>query len=157
VGDDRKVTLPFTPTDEGIAMELGDADIEFLSQIPELLADVGRPAGDPAAARLQVPVYLDDPEASSEWWRLMGDELNHSRSADRSAYGLLLEAAREGTVASRAEAEAFLRVLVEGRLALAARLGVDIASDYDQLDEDDLAALDYLAQLQVLLIAALST
>ena len=48
-----------------------------------------------------------------------------------------------------------LRVLVEGRLALAARLGVDTDDDYGRLHPADLGALDYLAQLQVLLLDCL--
>jgi hypothetical protein len=137
-------------------MRLEAWDVEFLSQLPQLLADVGAQAGDAAAARLQVPVYLDDPSANEDWWRLMGGELQQSRLADRSAFSLLLEEAAKGTVASVPEAEAFLRVLVEGRLALAARLGVDTASDYDDLAPGDLAALDYLAHMQQLLITALA-
>ena len=86
----------------------------------------------------------------------MGEELDQSRVADRSAFGLILEAASAGTVASIAEAEAFLRVLNEARLALGARLGVEVEADYEQLAEDDQAALDYLAGMQELLLVALS-
>ncbi|HEY7705373.1 MAG TPA: DUF2017 family protein [Acidimicrobiia bacterium] len=136
-------------------MKLEPDEVEFLAQVPLLLADVASFAEDPAAARLEVPVYLDDPEANTDWWRLMKGELVSSRNADRSAFALLVEAAAEGTVASRLEAEAFLRVLVEGRLALGARLGVDTDDDYEKLDPADLGALDYLAQMQVLLLACL--
>jgi hypothetical protein len=136
-------------------MKLEPDEVEFLAQVPLLLADVASFADDPAAARLEVPVYLDDAEANTDWWRLMKGELVSSRNADRSAFALLVEAAAEGTVASRLEAEAFLRVLVEGRLALGARLGVDTDDDYEKLDPADLGALDYLAQMQVLLLACL--
>ncbi|MGH9199095.1 MAG: DUF2017 family protein, partial [Acidimicrobiia bacterium] len=54
-----------------------------------------------------------------------------------------------------AEAEAFLRVLNEARLALAARLSVEVEADYDQLAPEDRAALDYLASMQEFLLAAL--
>jgi hypothetical protein len=147
MGDTGEVK-PFRATRHGVEIRLTQAEVDFLSQVPVLLADVG--------ATRQAPVYLDDPDANAEWWRLMGGELSGSRNADRSAYSLLLEAAVEGTVASIAEAEAFLRVLVEGRLALAARLGVLSATDYDDLAPEDLAALDYLAQVQALLISALT-
>ncbi len=59
-------------------------------------------------------------------------------------------------MASIAEAEAFLRVLNEARLALGARLGVEVEADYDELPEDDRSALDYLAGMQGLLLVALS-
>ncbi|MGH8927830.1 MAG: DUF2017 family protein [Acidimicrobiia bacterium] len=148
--------IPFLPTPEGILITLEPDDLDLLQQVPEFLAGLGDPAADPAASRLRVPVYLDDPEASAEWWRLMGSELDQARSADRSSFGLILEAASAGTVASVAEAEAFLRVLNEARLALGARLGVEVEADYDDLEESDRAALDYLAGMQSLLLVALS-
>lgn len=147
--------IPFIPTPDGILVTLDPDDLDFLKQIPEFLNLVGDPEEDPAAARLQVPVYLDDPEASEEWWRLMSSELHQSRTADRSAFGLILDASVEGTTASMAEAEAFLRVLNEARLALAARLSVEVEADYDQLAPEDRAALDYLASMQEFLLAAL--
>lgn len=147
--------IPFIPTPDGILVTLEPDDLEFLKQIPEFLDLLGDPETDAAAARLQVPVYLDDPVASSEWWRLMSNELTQSRAADRSAFALILEASSAGTTASVAEAEAFLRVLNEGRLALAARLSVDVQEDYEDLSEADRGALDYLASMQQFLLAAL--
>ena len=148
--------IPFLPTPDGILVTLEPDDLDLLRQLPEFLAQLGDPGEDPAASRLQVPVYLDDPESSEEWWRLMGGELDQSRAADRSAFALILEAATAGTVASIPEAEAFLRVLNESRLALGARLGVEVEADYDELPEDDRSALDYLAGMQGLLLVALS-
>ena len=105
--------IPFLPTPDGVLVTLEPDDLDLLRQLPEFLAQLGDPRDDPAASRLQVPVYLDDPESSAEWWRLMGGELDQSRAADRSAFASILEAATAGTVASVAEAEAFLRVLNE--------------------------------------------
>jgi hypothetical protein len=68
---------------------------------------------------------------------------------------MILESAAAGTGASVAEAEAFMRVLNEARLALAARLGVEEEGDMERLDEEDRSALDYLAGLQQLLVVAL--
>jgi hypothetical protein len=150
-------SVPFLPDPHGVLVTLNPDDIELLSQIPEFLGTVGSVPDDPAAARLQVPVYLDDPEASQEWWRFMGTELDQSRRADRSAFELIVEASATGTVMSLAEAEAFLRVLNEARLALAARLKVEVEEDYERLDEPDRGALDYLAGLQGLLLLVLST
>lgn len=147
--------LPFRRVPEGIEIRLDPYDVAFLSQLPTLLETVGNIPQDPAAERLSVPVYLDEPEANEEWWGWMGPELEQSRSADRSAFSLLVDAAEEGVVASDDEAAAFLRVLVEARLVLAARMGVEVESDYARLDDPDAAALDYLGQLQVLLLRAL--
>jgi hypothetical protein len=149
-------SVPFLPDPGGVLVTLEEDDIDFLSQIPEFLAGVGSVADDPASARLRVPVYLDDPEASEEWWRLMGSELEQSRLADRSAFELIVEAAASGTVMSIPEAEAFLRVLNNARLALAARLKVEVEEDYERLLEADRGALDYLAGMQGLLLMVLS-
>jgi hypothetical protein len=147
--------IPFLPVQDGILVTLTPDDLDLLSQLPEFLNSLGDPVEDPAAARLQAPVYSEDHAASEEWWRLMVDEFRESRAADRSAFELILEAASAGTVASVAEAEAFMRVLNESRLALAARLGVEEEGDMERLEEDDRGALDYLASLQQLLVVAL--
>jgi hypothetical protein len=147
---------PFRRTRTGIEIRLDRADVALLSQIPAMLDGVGAEPDDRAAERLTVPVYLDDPGSDAEYWRLMRSEMDESRAADRSAFRELIDGAADGVTASPAEAEAFLRVLVEARLVLAARLGVDVASDYERLDEAEHAILDYLASLQALLIRALS-
>lgn len=147
--------IPFLPVPEGILVTLTPDDIELLSQLPEFLSSLGDPTVDPGAARLRSPVYLEDDQASEEWWRLMASEFEQSRAADRSAFAMILESAGAGTVASPAEAEALLRVLNEARLALAARLGVEEEGDMELLEPDDQAALDYLAGMQQLLVVAL--
>lgn len=147
---------PFRGVPAGIEFRLEETLVEFLRDVPRLFAALGPPDVDPAAQRLSVPVYLDDPDANAEFWRWMGSEIEQSRVADRSAFESVLADAVRGTVASRAEAEAFLRVLVEARLVLAARLGVEVEDDYERLDPHESAVLGALAELQVLLIEALS-
>jgi len=147
--------IPFLPVPDGILVTLTPDDLDLLNQLPEFLGTLGSPAEDPGAARLHSPVYLDDIQASDEWWRLMSEEFLQSRTADRSAFAMILESAGAGTVASLAEAEALLRVLNEARLALAARLGVREEGDMELLDSEDQAALDYLAGMQQLLVVAL--
>jgi hypothetical protein len=154
LGHDREV-IPFLPVDNGILVTLTPDDLDLLNQLPEFLASLGSADEDPGAARLRSPVYRIDAGASDEWWRLMASEFEQSRAADRSAFSLILEAAGSGTVASPSEAEAFLRVLNEARLALAARLGVEVEGDMELLAPDDQAALDYLAGMQQLLVVAL--
>lgn len=153
----------FEPHADGIRMRLPETLVAFLRDVPAVLLSVGTPAEDPAATRLSVPVYLDDPEADAEFWRWMRTDLDEGRRSDRSAFVELLEAAAvsepdgEGTLASRAEAEAFLRVLAEVRLVLAARMGVEVEADYENLDDTQSDVLDMVAELQILLIQALST
>lgn len=130
--------------------------VEFLADVPKALDMIGQTDGDPAASRLQVPVYLDDPSANEEYWRWMGGELEESRAADRSAFALMLESAASGVEVSREEAHAILRVLVEIRLALAARLGVEVEEDYANLDHTDAVVLNTLGELQILLLQTLT-
>lgn len=112
--------------DEGVELRLPADEIEALGMVNELLASVGTHEGDPAARRLAVPAYPDDTEANEEFERLMGPELDTSRVADRSAVETTLEEARRSSVIlSPSEAEAWLLVLNEARLALAARLGIE--------------------------------
>ncbi len=146
--------------DGSVVFRFPDWLAAFLRDLPGVLATVGESGDDPAAARMSVPVYLDDPEANGDYWRWMGTDLTEGRRADRSAFTELVDAAdversSDGTTASRAEAEAFLRVLTEGRLVLAARMGVDVESDYERLERSQLEVLDLLAELQVLLIQEL--
>ena len=137
------MTSRFALLDESVVVSLPTEERQFLSQVLTLLADVGAVDEDPAARRLRVPVYLDDPEASEEWWRLMGDELEATRETDRGVYVRVM-GSEEPVTLTDAEADGFLRVLNEGRLAFAARLGLDVEDDHDRLPEPERQALDYL-------------
>jgi len=145
----------FVSEPNGIRMTLPEGLAGFLADVPAALDLVGTVAEDPAGRRLRPDVYPADDAADAEYWRWMGSELDESRAADRSAFRTLVESAVDGVVASRAEAEGVLRVLVEIRLALAARLGVVAEEDYRGLDETDSVVLDTLAELQALLLRAL--
>jgi hypothetical protein len=140
---------------DGLEVQMPDWMVAFLSDIPELLTTIGSVEGDPAAERLEIPVYLDDAEANEDWWRWMGGELDESKAADRSAFAEILPAAEQGVVISELEAFAMLRVLNETRLVIAARGGVEIEADYETLDEHTHAVLNTLALLQESLIEAL--
>ena len=133
-------------------MTLEPDDLDLLGSCQSSLQDGGS-REDPSRFPVAVPV-LDDPESPKSGG--VGAVSSTSRAADRSAFAFILEAATAGTVASIPEAEAFLRVLNESRLALGARLGVQVEADYDDLAEDDRSALDYLAGMQGLLLVALS-
>ena len=151
----------FEPDADGVRFAFPGWLSAFLRDVPLVLQSVGLDADDPAAARMNVPVYLDDPDANQDYWRWMGAEIDEGRRADRSAFAELVDAASvetrpEGTTASRPEAEAFLRVLNEARLVLAARMGIDVESDYEHLERSQAETLDVLAELQVLLLEALT-
>ena len=150
------MTIPFRPHPEGVEVTFPSWLATFLSDVPALLDSVGDDDGDPAADRFRPPVYLDDAGASDDWWRWMGPELEQAEAADRSAFELLVEGSEDGVVASPAEAEAMMRVLGRARLVLAARMGLEVEADYEDLAPQEAAVLDTLAQLQEALIAALT-
>jgi hypothetical protein len=99
-------------------------------------------------------VYLDDPTSNDEWWRLMGSELAAARHDDRGVFSRLLESG--SMTMSDGEAEAVLRVLNEARLAIGARLGIEVEADHEQVPLDERQALDYLGWLQEELTIELS-
>lgn len=126
-----------------------------MSDVLPLLAGLGPVGADPASTRLNVPVYLDDPEANEEWWRLMGAELEASRSSDRRVFERVL-GIEGAAVLSDDEADAFLRVVNESRLVLGARLGLDVEDDHDRLPQQSRQVLDYLGWVLEELTAALT-
>lgn len=137
----------FQSTSDGIEVELNPEERIFLGDVLPLLAGIGTPGDDPAADRLKVPVYLDDPEANEEWWRLMGQDLQAARQSDRAIFKRVVES-EEPVLLDDEEADAFLRVLNEARLALGARFRVEVEADHDELPEDSRQVLDYLGWIQ---------
>lgn len=131
----------------GIEVHLSAEERVFLGDVLPLLAGIGATGSDPAADRLRVPVYLDDPESNSEWWRLMGQDLEAARRADRAVFDHAVSADSAVTLDNE-EADAMLRVLNEARLALGARLGIDVEADHDELPADSRQAMDYLGWIQ---------
>jgi hypothetical protein len=144
MGDDgAELSDRFVRQGPSLVFDIPAAERSFLSQVLVLLAEVDDRVDDPGHRRLNVPVYLDDSDANEEWWRLMGEELGLARSHDRDVYEKVVTG--DGpTVVDEDEASSFLRVLNEGRLAFAARLGLEVAEDHDRIPEAERSALDYL-------------
>lgn len=131
------------------------AEAAVLSKLPDLLATAGDPDEDPAAARLTPNAYRDDPARAAEFSRLTGSDLDDLRLADRSRFVASLE---PGTVRlALDDAEAWLRVIGEARLLLAARAGIEEDGWlYDEYGDDPrMALLYYLSGVQDALIGAL--
>lgn len=146
----------FRPVPEGIEVSLGDEERRVLADLPEVLAGLGDPGSDPGAARLSPPAYPDDDDADAEWRRYAGGELETARSADRSAFVSVVEETAAGPVVmSEEEAGAFLRVVNEVRLVLAARWGVEEAADYERLRPEARQVLAHLGWLMEELSEAL--
>ncbi len=147
--------IEFEPRPGGVRVRLSTADVGVLGRIPALLDTLGDPADDPAAARLAPGAYPDDAAADAEFRRLADTELARGRSDDRAG---LLESLAPGDVDLDAEqAAAWLRVINETRLLLAARLGIeDDGWSYRRLGRSSRAALlYYLSWAQESLLAAL--
>lgn len=137
----------FRTVPAGIEANLSKDERVFLGDVLPLLASIGVADSDPAADRLQVPVYLDDPESSEEWWRLMGQDLEAGRRADRTVFEKTVST-DPPVVLTVDDADAVLRVLNEARLTLGARLGIDVESDHDTLPESSRQVMDYLGWIQ---------
>ena len=141
MGDDGAMSH-FKTTRKGIIASFSPEERIFLGDVLPLLAGIGETGVDPAATRLNVPVYLDNPEANEEWWRLMGDDLNAFRMADRAVFRKVIDS--NDQTLDNEDANAFMRVLNESRLALGARMGVEVEDDHDNLAEDSRQVLAYL-------------
>lgn len=136
----------FKATRRGIRVQLSPEERIFLGDILPMLAGLGAPGSDPAADRLHVPVYLDDPESNTEWWRLMGADLDAARDADRAVLRRLIDEYGD-LILDEDEANALLRVINEARLVLGARLGIEVESDHEDVPEESRRVLDYLGWL----------
>ncbi len=138
-----------------LVVNLSPDERGFLGDVVPMLTAVAGPESDPAAARLQVPVYLDDPESNQEWWRLMGSELEEARRSDRATFQEVIGADGPQTITAE-EGDALLRVLNEARLVLGARMGIDVEDDHDRVPLERRAALDILGWFQEELTEALT-
>jgi hypothetical protein len=135
----------FTATGvDRIGVGLFPEERSLLRDVVEITDSAHTDRGDPGYERLNVPVYLGDEEASEEWWRLMGQQLDSQRSDDRAAFDEIVSDAGPDVV-SRMAAEGFLRVVNASRLVLAARLGIEVEEDFSHLSPTDEALLWFLS------------
>lgn len=143
---------PFKPHRDGVAVRLSDDERQFLLGLPQLLAAVDAEPGDPAHARLHVEAYPDDAAAQDEMSEYSGSQLAEARAADR---GRFVESI-EHEVLTPDDAEAWLTVLGDTRLALAARIGID-EPGWEIAEEDDpeRITLGFLSYLQDQLVTVL--
>ena len=134
----------FTHHAGGIHLQLVPWQVRLLSDVVSLVEQSGH---DPA---LPVSAYPNDRREDIQYQRLIADERDQARSADQSAVSLTLEKAGGGVVVSRAEAEAWLRVIGEARLIIGDRLAITEAGweDDDEEESEELAVLHYLSWLQ---------
>lgn len=139
------MSRPFRKGKRGIRVGLTPQETSVLGSILSLLAGVD--PDEPAFARLTPSPYPSDAQANAEFRRLVSDQLEEVRQGDRGAFSASLEG--DGWL-SEEEAEAWLRVLGEGRLVLATRLGIEEDGWEEEADPADprVSLLHYLGWLQ---------
>ena len=140
-------------------------------QLSELLDDAVDPAGDAVLDRLFPRAYLDPTEekAEEEWQRFAHDDLVAARHTALATVIRTLDVERDATPAgshleislTEEEAEAWLSVLNDARLALGTRLEVTEELDFSGIDPDDPDSAPYavywwLGLLEEELVDALS-
>lgn len=144
----------FRGDESGIRVALAAREVDVLRSVPGLLRSVGDGDGDPAAGRLDYRAHPDDPDAERGYRDLVDGLIEREREEDRARFAATLGATR----LTVEEADAWLRVIGEARLVLAARLGIDDDGwgDSFSLDEPvEMSLLRLLGSYQDELVEAL--
>lgn len=143
------MSRPFVRDRNGIRVALGGVERSAMFQLPSLV----RRGGD-AGGRLDYRAHPDHADREAGYRDLVGDGLAELRSEDHRLFLAGLEAGRlDGD-----QAEAWLRVIGEARLILAAGLGIDHdgwENEADPTSSPEMALLGFLGFLQERLIAVL--
>lgn len=137
--------MRFAARSDGIATALRAEEIAVLSQLPHLLGAVGAERDDPAVGRMTPALYPEDAGASREFSRLTDKERGEARSADRARFVATLTSAR----LDAGDAAAWLRVIGEARIVLAARKGLFNSGLEDpNVSDPEVALVVFLGHLQ---------
>lgn len=139
-----------------ITVRLTGPERTFLAGLPELLRSVDAEPRDPAHARLHVAAYPDDPAAQADIDEFANPQMADTREADRERFRRSLGRLAENSGLDRDEAESWLIVVGDARLALAARLGItEPGWEEGGMDDPERIALGFLSYLQAQLTDAL--
>ena len=130
-----------------VVLEAGEAAVltRLCEELTTLLSDDDEPSGgDPVLERLFPRAYLDptEEEAEADWQRLVHGDLLDGRRRNLAVVEATLAAAtpkrsRFELTLSEEEAQAWLAVINDARLALGTRLEVTEDLDMSGLDPDD--------------------
>lgn len=140
-----------------VRVRLSAAEVHVLSSLPAMLDDVGTDPTDPAGPRLNQSAYPDDPMASAEFEVSHTPALGAVRTTDREVFAATVARSNAGVHLTEAEAESWMRVIGDARLALSARLGIeDDRWERESPNDPQTLMVHYLTHLQGGLIEALS-
>ncbi len=132
-----------------VEVRLAEVERDLLGAIPELTEGMRLDDGGPSWATERSTVHRHDPGAERRYHELTGAMLDDARRTDRRLFRESLD--RE--VLTLPEAEAWMRLLGEARLGLAARLGLEEdgweARADESLEQSMLRLLGYLQEALV--------
>jgi hypothetical protein len=142
------VSVPFERRGDSIKVRLSEPERAAISGLPAVIEEAGGAGG-----RFEYQVHPEDPSADRRYQELVGDHLGQLRAADREAFAAAI-GARSLDIE---QAEALMRVIGEGRIVLAMRLGIeeDGWEESASVEEPEVAMLHYLGYLQESLVEAL--
>lgn len=151
--------------DGRVVVQLRRDEAAVLAQVPALLDSVGQDEGDPAQRRLAPSARPDDAESDREFVRLAAAELESARNLDRGVFLRTLGRGSRRLELTVDEAEAWVRVVGDARLVIAARLGlfepgvedIDVVSvdDADEPLSPHMAMVHFFGYVQQALVEAL--
>ncbi|MEX1208017.1 MAG: DUF2017 family protein [Acidimicrobiia bacterium] len=143
------MSVPFERHGESIKVRLSEPERAAISGLPAVIEEAGGAGG-----RFEYQVHPEDPAADRRYQELVGDHLGNLRATDREAFAAAINA-RSLDIE---QAEGLMRVIGEGRIVLAMRLGIE-ADGWEEsasVEDPEVAMLHYLGYLQESLVEALT-
>ena len=142
------MSVPFERHGDSIRVRLSEPERAAISGLPAVIEEAGGAGG-----RFEYQVHPEDPSADRRYQELVGDHLGRLRAADRETFA----AAVNARSLDIEQAESLMRVIGEGRIVLAMRLGIE-ADGWEEsasVEDPEVAMLHYLGYLQESLVEAL--
>lgn len=137
-----------------IEVRLAEAERDVLRALPDLMEGIALDDGGPSWATDRGRVHRHDPSAERRYQELTGEMLDDARRTDRRVFRDSLDR----TLLTPAEAEAWMRVIGDVRLGMAARLGIE-DDGWERIGATEpleLSVLRLLGYLQESLVAELN-
>lgn len=143
------MSTPFRRAGDSVRVLLSDEERSVLASVPDLISAAGDGEG-----RFDYRAHADDPDAEERYRELIAGALDALRTEDRRRF---LETVHERSI-DPDTAEAWMRVVGDGRLVLAGRLGLEEDGWEEAVDpaqDPDVALITYLGFIQDELVRVL--